>query len=90
MGKIAWIIGALFCTQPWSNCAQVFELAPIACNDKSVEKLSRFAITYINEDRTTGYKFALNRISNVHLHAQASSFRCHCQTVCTGTEHVGS
>uniref|UniRef100_UPI0037E86C45 alpha-2-HS-glycoprotein n=1 Tax=Semicossyphus pulcher TaxID=241346 RepID=UPI0037E86C45 len=46
------------------------ELAPIPCNDKAVEKLSRLATTYINEDRTDGYKFALNRIANVHLHAQ--------------------
>ncbi|KAF1385415.1 hypothetical protein PFLUV_G00107530 [Perca fluviatilis] len=46
------------------------ELAPIPCNDKAVEKLSRLAVTYINEDRPDGYKFALNRIANVHLHAQ--------------------
>ncbi|XP_041647525.1 fetuin-B [Cheilinus undulatus] len=46
------------------------QLAPIPCNDKAVEKLSRLAATYINEDRTDGYKFALNRIANVHLHAQ--------------------
>lgn len=49
------------------------ELAPIPCNDKAVEKLSRLAATYINEDRTDGYKFALNRIANVHLHAQVST-----------------
>ncbi|XP_040041296.2 fetuin-B [Gasterosteus aculeatus] len=46
------------------------ELAPIPCNDLAVGKLSRLAVTYINEDRTDGYKFALNRIANVHLHAQ--------------------
>ncbi|XP_071398560.1 alpha-2-HS-glycoprotein [Centroberyx affinis] len=46
------------------------ELAPIPCNDKAVEKLSRLALTYINEDRADGYKFALNRVANVHLHAQ--------------------
>ncbi|XP_051929416.1 alpha-2-HS-glycoprotein [Hippocampus zosterae] len=46
------------------------ELAPIPCNDKAVEKLSRLAVTYINEDRADGYKFALNRVANVHLHAQ--------------------
>lgn len=49
------------------------ELAPIPCNDKAVEKLSRLAVTYINEDRSEGYKFALNRIASVHLHAQVSS-----------------
>lgn len=49
------------------------ELAPIPCNDKAVEKLSRLAVTYINEDRSEGYKFALNRIANVHLHAQVST-----------------
>ncbi|GAA6221343.1 alpha-2-HS-glycoprotein-like [Lates japonicus] len=46
------------------------ELAPIPCNDKAVEKLSRLAVTYINEDREDGYKFALNRIANVYLQAQ--------------------
>ncbi|KAM8890148.1 alpha-2-HS-glycoprotein [Synchiropus picturatus] len=46
------------------------QLAPIPCNDKVVEKLSRLAVTYVNEDRADGYKFALNRIANVHLHAQ--------------------
>ncbi|XP_075901201.1 fetuin-B [Nelusetta ayraudi] len=46
------------------------ELSPIPCNDKTVGKLSRLAITYINEDRADGYKFALNRVANVHLHAQ--------------------
>ncbi|KAM4738518.1 alpha-2-HS-glycoprotein [Anableps anableps] len=46
------------------------ELAPVPCNDKAVEKLSRLAVTYINEDRNEGYKFALNRIANVYLHAQ--------------------
>lgn len=45
-------------------------LSPVPCDDKSVEKLSRLAITYINEDRQTGYKFALNRISNIHVHPQ--------------------
>lgn len=49
------------------------ELAPIPCNDKAVEKLSRLAVTYINEDRADGYKFALNRVANVHLHAQVST-----------------
>lgn len=57
------------------------ELAPVPCNDKAVEKLSRLAVTYINEDRAEGYKFALNRITNVHLHAQvsaqANSAGCH-------------
>lgn len=42
----------------------------IPCDDKVVEKLSRLATTYINEDRKTGYKFALNRISNVQAHPQ--------------------
>lgn len=46
---------------------------PTPCNDKAVEKLSRLAVTYINEDRSDGYKFALNRIANVHLHAQVST-----------------
>lgn len=45
-------------------------LAPMPCDDKSVDKLARLAMTYINEDRQTGYKFALNRIYNVHVHPQ--------------------
>lgn len=49
------------------------ELAPVPCNDKAVGKLSRLAMTYINEDRPDGYKFALNRVANVHLHAQVST-----------------
>ncbi|KAL1022863.1 hypothetical protein UPYG_G00033460 [Umbra pygmaea] len=48
----------------------IINLSPVPCNKKPVEKLSKLAITYINEDRTEGYKFALNRISNIHLHAQ--------------------
>uniref|UniRef100_H3DL46 Si:ch211-262h13.5 n=1 Tax=Tetraodon nigroviridis TaxID=99883 RepID=H3DL46_TETNG len=48
------------------------ELAPVPCNDKAVGKLSRLAMTYINEDRPDGYKFALNRVANVHLHAQGA------------------
>lgn len=49
------------------------DLAPVPCNDKAVGKLSRLAMTYINEDRPDGYKFALNRVANVHLHAQVST-----------------
>ncbi|CAG11553.1 unnamed protein product [Tetraodon nigroviridis] len=52
------------------------ELAPVPCNDKAVGKLSRLAMTYINEDRPDGYKFALNRVANVHLHAQQISGNC--------------
>lgn len=52
--------------------AQVIELTPVPCDEKSVEKFARLGITYINEDRQTGYKFALNRITNVQLHAQVS------------------
>ncbi|KAI4898285.1 hypothetical protein NFI96_024414 [Prochilodus magdalenae] len=50
--------------------AMATHLSPVPCNDKSVEKLARLAITYINEDRKTGYKFALNRIFNVHVYPQ--------------------
>ncbi|KAK9974749.1 hypothetical protein ABG768_022826 [Culter alburnus] len=45
-------------------------LVHVPCDDKIVEKLSRLAVTYINEDRQTGYKFALNRITNVQAHQQ--------------------
>lgn len=63
--KTLYVYGEGFALAP-------IELAPIPCNDKAVEKLSRLAVTYINEDRADGYKFALNRIANVHLHAQVS------------------
>ncbi|XP_051544729.1 fetuin-B [Myxocyprinus asiaticus] len=51
-------------------CVLGTNLIHVPCNDKIVEKLSRLAVTYINEDRQTGYKFALNRISNVQVHPQ--------------------
>lgn len=51
-------------------CVLGTNLMHIPCDDKVVEKLSRLATTYINEDRQTGYKFALNRISNVQAHPQ--------------------
>ncbi|XP_028855823.1 fetuin-B isoform X1 [Denticeps clupeoides] len=49
---------------------QVVELTPVPCDDRTVERLARLAVTYTNEDRGAGYKFALNRVANVHLHAQ--------------------
>ncbi|KAG7488104.1 hypothetical protein MATL_G00030970 [Megalops atlanticus] len=67
MKKLTWL---LILTQIAASLAQVIELLPLPCNDKNVEKISRLALTYINEDRAVGYKFSLNRISNVHLHAQ--------------------
>nr|XP_029513217.1 fetuin-B-like [Oncorhynchus nerka] len=67
MGKCTWIFLLTHILLAWG---QMIELSPTPCNDKAVEKLSKLALTYINEDRTEGYKFALNRISNVHLHAQ--------------------
>lgn len=60
----------LICANLIYASAQVNSLAPVACDDKSVEKLARLSVTYINEDRQSGYKFALNRITNVQLHAQ--------------------
>ncbi|KAM4574781.1 alpha-2-HS-glycoprotein [Fundulus diaphanus] len=59
-----------FCVNGEDFLLMPVELAPIPCNDKAVEKLSRLAVTYINEDHSEAYKFALNRIANVHLHAQ--------------------
>jgi len=49
-------------------CVLGTNLVHVPCDDKIVEKLSRLAVTYINEDRQTGYKFALNRITNVQAH----------------------
>lgn len=51
-------------------CVQGTHLMHVPCDDKVVEKLSHLATTYINEDRKTGYKFALNRVSNVQAHPQ--------------------
>ncbi|XDV21857.1 hypothetical protein PO909_026874 [Leuciscus waleckii] len=51
-------------------CVLGTNLVHVPCDDKIVEKLSRLAVTYINEDRQTGYKFALNRITNVQAHQQ--------------------
>ncbi|GAA6110894.1 fetuin-B isoform X1, partial [Tachysurus ichikawai] len=45
-------------------------LSPVPCDDKSVMKLARLAVNYINEDRQEGYKFALNRLFNVQVHPQ--------------------
>ncbi|XP_023699739.1 alpha-2-HS-glycoprotein-like isoform X1 [Paramormyrops kingsleyae] len=72
--------------------AQTSDIVPVPCNDKTVEKLSRLALTYVNEDRTVGYKFSLNRILNVHLHAQGPAGKVYyldlevLETKC----HVGS
>ncbi|KAJ8418906.1 hypothetical protein AAFF_G00004050 [Aldrovandia affinis] len=67
MGKLAWLF---VCIQFAASWAQIIEIIPLPCNDKNVEKIGRLAVTYINEDRAVGYKFSLNRISNVHLHVQ--------------------
>uniref|UniRef100_A0A673ID55 Si:ch211-262h13.5 n=1 Tax=Sinocyclocheilus rhinocerous TaxID=307959 RepID=A0A673ID55_9TELE len=51
-------------------CVSGTSLVHVPCDDKTVEKLSRLVVTYVNEDRQTGYKFALNRITNVQAHQQ--------------------
>ncbi|XP_073701013.1 fetuin-B [Garra rufa] len=51
-------------------CVSGTSLVHVPCDDMTVEKLSRLAVTYINEDRQTGYKFALNRITNVQAQQQ--------------------
>lgn len=86
---------SLMCIQTLRVSAEGFalapiELAPIPCNDKAVEKLSRLATTYINEDRTDGYKFALNRVANVHLHAQVSTRTNACLQVVAMSRRWGS
>ncbi|KAJ8374363.1 hypothetical protein SKAU_G00049430 [Synaphobranchus kaupii] len=58
------------CTLLAVSWAQIIEIIPLPCNDKTVEKIGRLALTYINEDRAAGYKFSLNTITNVHLHVQ--------------------
>ncbi|XP_019388344.1 PREDICTED: fetuin-B-like [Crocodylus porosus] len=40
-------------------------LYPVPCNARIAEKTARLAISYINEDRTEGYKLSLNRINRV-------------------------
>lgn len=51
-------------------CVFGTSLVHVPCDDKTVEKLSRLAVTYINEDRQTGYKFSLNRVTNIQAHQQ--------------------
>lgn len=58
-------------------CVSGTSLVHAPCDDKTVEKLSRLAATYIKEDRQTGYKFALNRITNVQAHQQVGKQCCH-------------
>lgn len=58
-------------------CVLGTNLVHVPCDDKIVEKLSRLAVTYINEDRQTGYKFALNRITNVQAHQQVGKQCCY-------------
>lgn len=65
MQRLAWAFLVLQCLG-----ATATHLSPVPCDDKSVDKLARLAMTYINEDRQTGYKFALNRVYNVHVHPQ--------------------
>ncbi|KAJ8278315.1 hypothetical protein GJAV_G00086300 [Gymnothorax javanicus] len=67
MEKLAVILVSTLLAVSW---AQIIEIIPLPCNDKTAEKIGRLSITYINEDRAAGYKFSLNRISNVHLHVQ--------------------
>ncbi|XP_061154157.1 fetuin-B [Syngnathus typhle] len=68
--QLALLFLQMLCVKVEGSALVPSELAPVPCNDKAVEKLSRLALTYVNEDRANGYKFALNRIANVHLHAQ--------------------
>uniref|UniRef100_A0A4W4HL57 Uncharacterized protein n=1 Tax=Electrophorus electricus TaxID=8005 RepID=A0A4W4HL57_ELEEL len=65
MRGVRWMLLALHLV-----CARATHLAPMPCDSKSVEKLALLAMTYINEDRQTGYKFALNRVFNAHVHPQ--------------------
>ncbi len=57
-------------------CVFGTSLVHVPCDDKTVEKLSRLAVTYINEDRQTGYKFSLNRVTNIQAHQQVSKQCC--------------
>ncbi|MBN3322043.1 FETUB protein, partial [Atractosteus spatula] len=51
----------------WGHSADIF---PAPCSDRTVAHRAQLALSYINEDRTEGYKFSLNRVNNVHLHEQ--------------------
>ncbi|KYO20501.1 fetuin-B precursor isoform B [Alligator mississippiensis] len=42
-----------------------FQHYEVPCNARIAEKTARLAISYINEDRTEGYKLSLNRINRV-------------------------
>ncbi|XP_058257486.1 alpha-2-HS-glycoprotein [Hemibagrus wyckioides] len=65
MERLIWLFALV---RFWTVMAT--HLSPVPCDDKSVMKLARLAVNYINEDRQEGYKFALNRIFNVHVHPQ--------------------
>ncbi|XP_064186259.1 alpha-2-HS-glycoprotein [Anguilla rostrata] len=67
MEKLALVFVGTLLACSW---AQIIEIIPLPCTDKTAEKIGRLAVTYINEDRAAGYKFSLNRITNVHLHVQ--------------------
>lgn len=65
MERIIWLFAVV---RVWTVMAT--HLSPVPCDDQRVMKLARLAVNYINEDRQEGYKFALNRVYNVHVHPQ--------------------
>lgn len=65
MVRIIWVFALVGF---WTVMAT--HLSSVPCDDKSVMKLARLAVNYINEDRQEGYKFALNRVYNVYVHPQ--------------------
>ncbi|KFQ90308.1 Alpha-2-HS-glycoprotein [Phoenicopterus ruber ruber] len=44
--------------------------APLGCDDPESEAAAEFAVNYINGHSHHGYKFALNRIENIHVRPQ--------------------
>ncbi|KPP80011.1 fetuin-B-like [Scleropages formosus] len=73
LSRAMWLLLLVMMAASWTQVQaqlSVTDVIPVPCDDRAVEKLARLALSYVNEDRSVGYKFTLNRVLNVHLHAQ--------------------
>ncbi|NXT47205.1 FETUA protein, partial [Pluvianellus socialis] len=52
---------------PIHKAAPAAPPAPLGCDDPESEAAAEFAVNYINGHSHHGYKFALNRIENIHV-----------------------
>lgn len=60
------------------HAAPTGDLPPSSCKDATTAFVAGEAIDKINKDRTTGYVFSLERVSNVHQTRHVSLFACIC------------